>query len=301
MYDISWSSSDFNGSVTCANDHRPEHCTTLQRLVIQDRGGIYGEERWGNYSLRNLLLFIKIISWTSTLRLFQCDIHVEATEFYRWTRDPLLKQRDGNVPGYNIVSAKFYWGEGVLRSNFQRSVLFGGGGDYKEISKSQIGGQWMRFIEKITWYNKVPTYREFPARKGGGQPSRGPIFPKTMWIKIKRIPSKWSSMIWMLADTSAGTWIEKAQLPCWPPYSQQVLHQRWISGIHCIMQVTKHASEGSTLALKPGETLPEVQNRSISGPTKRIYVVKKIFKKTKKKKDLNWSVGVRTIQCTRRP
>ena len=133
VYDISWSSSDFNGSVTCANDRRPEHCTTLQRLVIQDRGGIYGEERWGNYSLRNLLLFIKIISWTSTLRLFQCDIHVEATEFYRWTRDPLLKQRDGNVPGYNIVSAKFYWGEGVLRSNFQRSVLFGGGGG--EITK----------------------------------------------------------------------------------------------------------------------------------------------------------------------
>ena len=40
------------------------------------------------------------------------------------------------------------------------------------------------------------------------------------------------------------------QLPCWPLYSQQVSHQRWISGIHGT-QVTKHTSEGSTLALKP--------------------------------------------------
>ena len=38
--------------------------------------------------------------------------------------------------------------------------------------------------------------------------------------------------------------------PCWPLYSQQVSHQRWISAIHGT-QVTKHASEGSTLALKP--------------------------------------------------
>ena len=53
----------------------------------------------------------------------------------------------------------------------------------------------------------------------------------------------------ILADISAGTWIKKAQLPCWPLYSQQVSHQRWISGIHC-MQATKHASEESTLALK---------------------------------------------------
>ena len=42
----------------------------------------------------------------------------------------------------------------------------------------------------------------------------------------------------------------KSRLPCWPLYSQQVSHQRWISGIHCTL-VTKHASEGSILALKP--------------------------------------------------
>ena len=40
------------------------------------------------------------------------------------------------------------------------------------------------------------------------------------------------------------------QLPYWPPRGQQVLHQRWISGI-CCAQARKHASEGSTLALKP--------------------------------------------------
>ena len=64
-------------------------------------------------------------------------------------------------------------------------------------------------------------------------------------------------------------WIEKARLPCWPPRGQ-VLHQRWIWGIHC-SQAWKHTSEGSTLALKPraGETSPEVQNKGISGPKKK--------------------------------
>ena len=47
----------------------------------------------------------------------------------------------------------------------------------------------------------------------------------------------------MPMDTSAGTWIKKAQLPCWPLYSQQVSHQRWIWGIHCV-QARKHTSEG---------------------------------------------------------
>ena len=42
---------------------------------------------------------------------------------------------------------------------------------------------------------------------------------------------------------------QKARLPCWPPRSQQVLHQRWNWGI-LSRQATKHASDGSTLALK---------------------------------------------------
>ena len=40
------------------------------------------------------------------------------------------------------------------------------------------------------------------------------------------------------------------------------------------MQARKHASE-STLALKPRADTPEVQNRSISGPTKRTCVLQK--------------------------
>ena len=56
-----------------------------------------------------------------------------------------------------------------------------------------------------------------------------------------------------IADTSVSKWIEKVQLPCWPLYSQQVSHQRWIWGS------------------------PEVQKRRISGPTKRTDVLQKCF------------------------
>ena len=82
----------------------------------------------------------------------------------------------------------------------------------------------------------------------------------------------------MFADTSVSTWIEKAQLPYWPLYSQQVLHQRWIWGICCV-QARKHASEGSTLALNPWQTSPEVQNRSISSPTIGTNILQLFFKK----------------------
>ena len=36
----------------------------------------------------------------------------------------------------------------------------------------------------------------------------------------------------MLVDMFASMWIKKARLPCWPPYSKQVSHQRWIWGSH---------------------------------------------------------------------
>ena len=42
--------------------------------------------------------------------------------------------------------------------------------------------------------------------------------------------------------------------------------------------MTKHASKGSTLALKPGETSSEVQNRGISGLTKRTHVLQNFLK-----------------------
>ena len=72
----------------------------------------------------------------------------------------------------------------------------------------------------------------------------------------------------MLADTSAGMWIKKAQLPCWPLYSQQVSHQRWISGIHGT-EVTKHVSEGSTLALKPRGDIARSPKQGYQWPHKK--------------------------------
>ena len=53
------------------------------------------------------------------------------------------------------------------------------------------------------------------------------------------------------AGTSVSTWIEKAWLPCWAIYSQQVLYQKWIWG----------------------------SQRGICGPMKRNYVIQKFYKK----------------------
>ena len=44
----------------------------------------------------------------------------------------------------------------------------------------------------------------------------------------------------------------------------QMLYQRWIWGVNC-PQVVGHTSKG---LWKPGQTLPEVQSRGISSPTK---------------------------------
>ena len=44
----------------------------------------------------------------------------------------------------------------------------------------------------------------------------------------------------------------------------------------------KHASEGIHPGFEtPGQTSPEVQNRGISGPAKRTYVLQKFLKKKK--------------------
>ena len=45
-------------------------------------------------------------------------------------------------------------------------------------------------------------------------------------------------------------WTKKARPPCCWPRGQQVSHQRWLWGIHCI-QSTNHASQESALVLKP--------------------------------------------------
>ena len=48
----------------------------------------------------------------------------------------------------------------------------------------------------------------------------------------------------------------------------QVLHQRWIWGIHC-MQAMKYVSKGSTLAMKPRTDVTRSLKQGYSGPTKR--------------------------------
>ena len=70
--------------------------------------------------------------------------------------------------------------------------------------------------------------------------------------------------IW--SDVCVCTWIEKSWLPCWLPRGQQVSHRRWIWGSHRweSEQVRIHPS----WLWNTGQTLPEVQNRVISDPTK---------------------------------
>ena len=68
------------------------------------------------------------------------------------------------------------------------------------------------------------------------------------------------------------------RLPCWPSRGQQVSHQRWIWGIHC-MQVTKHARRDPPWLWNPEQMSPEVQKRGISGPTKRTCVLQIFFLK----------------------
>ena len=80
---------------------------------------------------------------------------------------------------------------------------------------------------------------------------------------------KWNSSLSkpppMLVDTSVSMCIEKARLPCWPLYSQD--------------HTSEIACKGSPWFWNPGQTSPEVQNRGISGPTKRTYVLKIFLKK----------------------
>ena len=91
-------------------------------------------------------------------------------------------------------------------------------------------------------------------------------------------PCLWHGRLWvrapvrteppsMFLDTSVSMWIKKAQLPCWPLYSQQVLLQRWIWGSH---------KQESTQGIHPGfETQGRRHQKSKTGvsmaPTKRTY------------------------------
>ena len=68
-------------------------------------------------------------------------------------------------------------------------------------------------------------------------------------------------------------------LPCWLPRGQQVSHQRWIWGIHCA-QARKHASKGSTLALKPRADITRNPKPGCQRPHKKdLCPPKNFFKK----------------------
>ena len=58
----------------------------------------------------------------------------------------------------------------------------------------------------------------------------------------------------------ASMWTEMGWLPCWLPRGQQVLHQRWIWGIHCT-QAMKHTSERSNMASKPRSDITKSPTR----------------------------------------
>ena len=72
-------------------------------------------------------------------------------------------------------------------------------------------------------------------------------------------------------------WQNKFSLTCWPLYSQQVSHHRWIWGL-THGQESMQARNPPWL-WNPGQTSPEVQNRGISGPTKKDLCPTKILKK----------------------
>ena len=78
---------------------------------------------------------------------------------------------------------------------------------------------------------------------------------------------------------STTTQIKKVLLRYWQPWGQQVLHQRGISGIHC-MQVIRHTSQRSTLALKLRADVARSPNGGISSPPKIAYVLQIFFKKS---------------------
>ena len=82
----------------------------------------------------------------------------------------------------------------------------------------------------------------------------------------------------MLMDVSPLMLIKKDWLPCWSSRGQQVLHERWIWGIHCT-QARKHASEGSTLALKLRGNITRSPKQGYQWPHKKGLMSSKTLKK----------------------
>ena len=70
---------------------------------------------------------------------------------------------------------------------------------------------------------------------------------------------------------------KKTRLPCWPSRGQQVSHQRWPWGSDC-MQVRKHVSKGSMLAMKPKADVTRSPKQGYRWPDKNDWCAPKKFK-----------------------
>ena len=80
----------------------------------------------------------------------------------------------------------------------------------------------------------------------------------------------------MLVDMCASSWIKKVQQARWLSSGSKVSYLMWIWG-SCWQQGIQ--ARYQPRLWNPGKKSPEVQNRGISGPTKRTCVLPKNFKK----------------------
>ena len=88
----------------------------------------------------------------------------------------------------------------------------------------------------------------------------------------------------MLAIMSAGTWIKKARLQCWPLYSQQVLHKGWIWGSH----KWESMQMDDTLALKPRTDVTRSPKQGYQWPHEKDLCPPKFLKKSHHTSGLVW-------------
>ena len=114
--------------------------------------------------------------------------------------------------------------------------------------------QWPNGSDSSSCSNRLPLYSLFIYIWIMTEFLKGPLCKRhvrTVWFKRKRLPR-----------------------------GRQVSHQRWIWRIHC-MQVRMHASEGSTLALKPGADITRSPKQGYQWPTKRTHVLQFFLEKKK--------------------
>ena len=123
------------------------------------------------------------------------------------------------------------------------------------VFQKQIGNglfAWSGIIKFLIKQFKRPTFK------------LAAVYIPLTHLRAEPLAPTWNNQIWdpdflalkMFANileiiSLASTWIKKkAWLPCWPPRGQQMLHQRWIWGIHCTQALKLWAD--ITISLKRG-------------------------------------------------